>query len=97
MIQFLYSKAIIRYITICVRKGDVMPEKSKWEYHELVITGEGMTDFYVCPKCKGAFATDLCQINGTYEINAGESFKFCPYCGKELGGVEHGARIENTP
>ncbi|MBR6995322.1 MAG: DUF3850 domain-containing protein [Ruminococcus sp.] len=64
-------------------------EKSKREYHELVITGEGTTDFYVCPKCKGAFATDLCQINGSFEIDAGESFKFCPYCGKELGGVEH--------
>lgn len=63
--------------------------KSKWEYHELVITGEGTTDFYVCPKCKGAFATDLCQVNGAFEIDAGESFKFCPYCGKELGGVEH--------
>jgi uncharacterized Zn-finger protein len=66
----------------------LMPERNKWEYHELVITGEGATDFYVCPKCKGAFATDLCQVNGAFEIDAGESFKFCPYCGKELGGVE---------
>lgn len=61
------------------------PKIGRWIYDDDVLSYEGHFGAYTCSCCNKTFLDDLCMNNGSDEINVGNEFAYCPFCGAKMG------------
>ena len=50
--------------------------KGRWEYHDCVCTGDGLTSLYACSECHGAIDEEV--FDNLYSTH------YCPNCGAKM-------------